>query len=50
MKNKEYIINPSALSYFCPHCEYLKQNYSLVNKSISAGITGELDGIEKHFF
>jgi len=50
MKNKEYIINPSALSYFCPHCEYLKQNYSLVNKSISAGITGELDGIEKNFF
>ena len=50
MKNKEYIINPSALSYFCPHCEYLKQNYNLVNKSISAGITGELDGIEKNFF
>ena len=50
IKNKEYIINPSALSYFCPHCEYLKQNYNLVNKSISAGITGELDGIEKHFF
>ena len=47
MKNKEYIINPSALSYFCPHCEYLKQNYNLLNKSISAGITGELDGIEK---
>ena len=50
IKNKEYIINPSALSYFCPHCEYLKQNYNLVNKSISAGITGELDGIEKDFF
>ena len=45
MKNKEYIINPSALSYFCSHCEYLKQNYNLVNKSISAGITGELDGM-----
>ena len=27
IKNKEYIINPSALSYFCPHCEYLRQNY-----------------------
>ena len=47
MKNKEYIINPSALSYLCNHFYYLKQNYDLQNQSISAGITSTLDGIEK---
>ncbi len=50
MKNKEYIINPSALSYLCNHCAYLKQNYDLQNESISAGITSTLDGIEKNYF
>jgi len=50
MKNKEYIINPSALTYFCSHCEYLKQNYNLFNSSISAGITQTLDSLEKDFF
>ena len=48
--NKEYIINPSALSYLCNHCAYLKQNYNLQNQSISAGITSTLDGIEKNYF
>ena len=50
MKNKEYIINPSALTYFCSHCEYLKQNYNLFNSSVSAGITQTLDSLEKDFF
>ena len=50
MKNKEYIISPSALSYLCNHCQYLIQNYELYNKSISAGITTTLDGIEKEYF
>ena len=50
MKNKEYIINPSALSYLCNHCAYLKQNYDLQNQTISAGITSTLDGIEKNYF
>ena len=47
---KEYIINPSALSYLCNHCAYLKQNFELSNDSISAGITSTLDGIEKDYF
>ena len=50
MKNKEYVISPSALSYLCNHCQYLIQNYELYNKSISAGITTTLDGIEKEYF
>ena len=50
MKNKEYIISPSALSYLCNHCQYLMQNHELVNKGISAGITQTLDGIEKEYF
>ena len=49
-KNKEYIISPSALSYLCNHCQYLLQNYELYNRSISAGITTTLDGIEKEYF
>jgi len=49
-KNKEYVINPSALSYFCAHCEYLKQNYELYNSSIAAGITQTLDSLEKNYF
>ena len=47
---KEYIINPSALSYLCNHCAYLRQNFDLSNDSISAGITSTLDGIEKDYF
>lgn len=47
---KEYIINPSALSYLCNHCAYLKQNFDLSNETISAGITSTLDGIEKDYF
>ena len=47
---KEYIINPSALSYLCNHCAYLKQNFNLSNDTISAGITSTLDGIEKEYF
>ena len=50
MSNKEYIINPSALSYFCSHCEYLKQNHNLFNSSVSAGITQTLDSLEKDYF
>ena len=46
----EYIINPSALSYLCNHCAYLKQNFNLSNDTISAGITSTLDGIEKEYF
>ena len=49
-KTKEYILNPSALSYLCYHCEYMKQNYDLYNSSISAGITQTLDGIQKKYF
>ena len=49
-KIKEYILNPSALSYLCYHCEYMKQNYDLYNSSISAGITQTLDGIQKKYF
>ena len=49
-KIKEYVINPSALSYLCNHCAYLRQNYELFNDSISAGITQTLDGIEKDYF
>ena len=47
-KNQEYVINPSALSYFCAHCEYLKQNHGLYNSSIAAGITQTLDSLEKN--
>lgn len=47
---REYIINPSALTYLCYHCAYMKQNYNLFNSSISAGITQTLDGIEKNYF
>jgi len=47
---REYIINPSALSYLCNHCAYLKQNFDLSNDTISAGITSTLDGIEKDYF
>ncbi len=49
-KTKEYTLNPSALSYLCYHCEYMKQNYDLYNSSISAGITQTLDGIQKKYF
>jgi len=47
---KEYIINPSALSYLCEHCAYLEQNYGLRSYSISPGITQTLDSIEKQYF
>lgn len=50
MNNKEIVLTPSSLSYLCSHCLYMKQNYGLQNKSISAGITGTLDSIEKNFF
>ncbi len=44
---KVYIISPSELSYRCDHCAHLKHNYELQNKGVSAGITGELDSIQK---
>ena len=50
MNNKEIVLTPSSLSYLCSHCLYMKQNYGLFNKSISAGITQTLDGIEKNYF
>ena len=50
MNNKEIVLTPSSLSYLCSHCLYMKQNYGLQNNSISAGITGTLDGIEKNYF
>ena len=50
MEKEKYIINPSELSYKCDHCAHLKHNYGLEDRGISAGITGELDSIEKHFF
>ena len=50
MKKEKYIINPSELSYRCDHCAHLKHNYGLEDRGISAGITGELDSIEKQFF
>ena len=48
--NKEYIINPSELSYKCDHCSHLKHNFALEDRGVSAGITGELDSIEKQYF
>ena len=45
---KVYIISPSELSYRCDHCAHLKHNYELQNKGVSAGITGELDSIQKN--
>jgi|TARA_Y100000310_G_C20471778_1_gene710430 hypothetical protein len=50
MKKEKYIINPSELSYICHHCAHLKHNYDLEDKGISAGITGELDSLEKKYF
>ena len=50
MKKEKYIINPSELSYICNHCAHLKHNYGLEDRGISAGITGELDSLEKNFF
>ena len=50
MEKEKYIINPSELSYKCDHCAHLKHNYDLEDRGISAGITGELDSIEKQFF
>ncbi len=49
-KTKEYTINPSELSYKCDHCAHLKHNFELEDRGISAGITGELDSIEKEYF
>ena len=49
-KTKEYILNPSSLSYLCYHCQYMRQNHELYNSSISAGITQTLDGIQKNIF
>ena len=50
MEIEKYVINPSELSYKCDHCAHLKHNYGLEDRGISAGITGELDTIEKQFF
>ena len=47
---KIYVISPSELSYICYHCAYLKHNYALEDRGISAGITGELDSIQKKYF
>tara|TARA_B100000029_G_scaffold505040_1_gene584995 strand:+ start:49 stop:882 length:834 start_codon:yes stop_codon:yes gene_type:complete len=50
MKKEKYIINPSELTYICHHCAHIKHNYKLEDRGISAGITGELDTLEKNFF
>ncbi len=50
MKNKVYIISPSALSYKCNHCEYLKHHYNLENRGVPVGVTQTLDNKEKEFF
>ena len=50
MKNKEYIISPSELSYLCEHCAYLGKNFNLYPDRISAGITQTLDGMQKDYF
>ena len=50
MKHRVYIINPSELSYPCPHCQFLRQNYKYYNSGISAGVTQTLDGMQKDFF
>ena len=42
MKNKVYIISPSALSYKCNHCEYLKHHYNLENRGVPVGVTQSL--------
>ena len=48
--NRIYTISPSDLTYICYHCAYLKKNYDLQNKGISAAVTNTLDGIEKKSF
>ena len=50
MKHRVYIINPSELSYPCPHCQFLRQNYKYYNSGVSAGVTQTLDGMQKEFF
>ena len=50
MEKEKYIINPSELTYICHHCAHLKHNFKLEDRGISAGITGELDSLEKDFF
>lgn len=50
MKKKTYVISPSELSYICYHCSYLKHNYALEDRGISAGITGQLDSMQKIYF
>ena len=50
MKNKVYIISPSALSYKCNHCEYLKHHFDLENRGVPVGVTQTLDAKEKNFF
>lgn len=50
IKKEDYIISPSDLSYICPHCAYLKQNYNLYDKGISVGILQTLDPMEKKYF
>jgi len=47
---KTYIFSPSELSYICYHCAYMKHNHNLEDRGISAGITGELDSIQKKYF
>ena len=50
MKNKVYIISPSALSYKCDHCLYLKHHFKLENRGVPVGVTQPLDIKEKQFF
>ena len=50
MKKEDYIISPSDLSYICPHCAYLKQNYNLYDKGISVEILQTLDPMGKKIF
>ena len=48
--SKIYIISPSALSYKCDHCAYLKHHFDLENRGVPVGVTQTLDGMEKDFF
>ena len=47
MLKEPYIINPSALSYACFHCEYMNINYGLKNEGVRAPVTNVLDTLEK---
>ena len=48
--SKIYIISPSALSYKCDHCAYLKHHFDLENRGVPVGVTQTLDKKQKEFF